>query len=111
VRDVKTLLCETEGTKNQMEETPGHVLKSNDVKVEGHFRLDAGITAPSQAKAGNAMSAQRQVVVVENHPEFAVMEVTCRCGDKTHIRCEYATAHSTEQKQDHQNDGENDDES
>ena len=91
-----------------MEEAPGHVLKSSDVKVEGHFRLDADITVPAQAKAGNAMSAQRQVVVVENHPEFAVMEVTCRCGDKTHIRCEYAPTHSTKQKPNHQNDGEND---
>jgi hypothetical protein len=83
-----------------MEETPGHVLKSNDVKVEGYFRLDADIAAPSQAKAGNAMLAQPQVLVVEKHPEYAVMEVTCRCGDKTHIRCEYAPAHSAEQKPD-----------
>jgi hypothetical protein len=81
-----------------MDETPGHVLKSNDVKVEGHFRLDADIAVSAQAKSGNAMLAQPQVLVVENHPEFAVMEVTCRCGDKIHIRCEYAPAHSAEQK-------------
>ncbi len=92
-----------------MEKTPGHVLKSNEVKLEGHFRLDADRGVPGQAKAGNVTLGQPQVLVVENHPEFAVMEVTCRCGEKTHIRCEYLTTHSTEQKPDQQNDGEHDD--
>ncbi len=82
-----------------MEKTAGHVLKSNDVKLEGRFRLDAGCPAPGQANAGNVTSAQPQVIVVENQPEFAVMEVTCRCGEKTHIRCEYLAT---------KNDGEND---
>ncbi len=92
-----------------MEKTPGHVLKSNKIKLEGHFCLDADRDVPRQAKSGNVTLAQPQVLVVENHPEFAVMEVTCRCGEKTHIRCEYLTTHSTEQKPDQKNDGENDD--
>ena len=92
-----------------MEKTPGHVLKSNDVKLEGRFRLDADRGAPGRANAGNVTLDQPQVLVVESHPEFAVMEVTCRCGEKTHIRCEYLSTHSTEQKPDQQNDGENND--
>jgi hypothetical protein len=92
-----------------MEKTAGHVLKSTDVKLEGRFRLDAGGEAPGRANAGNVTLDQPQVLVVESHPEFAVMEVTCRCGEKTHIRCEYSTNHSTEQKPDTKNDGENDD--
>ena len=91
-----------------MEKTPGHVLKSNEVKLEGRFRLEVDQGVPRQAKAGNVMLAQPQVLVVENHPEFAVMEVTCRCGEKTHIRCEYLGGHSTEQKPEQQNDGETD---
>lgn len=82
-----------------MEKTAGHVLKSNDVKLEGRFRLDAGGDAPERANAGNVTLAQPQVLIVENQPEFAVMEVTCRCGEKTHIRCEYLAT---------KNDGEND---
>ncbi len=85
-----------------MEKTAGHILKSNDVRLEGRFRLDAGRGVPGQANAGNVTLAQPQVLVVENHPEFAVMEVTCRCGEKTHIRCEYLATHSTEQEPDHQ---------
>ena len=81
-----------------MEEAPGHVLKSNDIKMEGSFHLEVDHAVPVQANTENAKLAQPEVLVIENHPEFAVMEVTCRCGVKTQIRCEYATAHSTEQK-------------
>lgn len=102
MHDVKTLLCETEGTKKEMEETPGHVLKSNDVKLEGRFCLDAGGGVPRQANAGNVTLAEPQVLIVENQPDFAVMEVTCRCGEKTHIRCKYLPANSTKQKPDQQ---------
>ena len=75
-----------------------HVLKSTDVKLEGRFRIDAEQAAPGRANAGNVTLAQPQVLIVENQPEFAVMEVTCRCGEKTHIRCEYLAT---------KNDGEN----
>ncbi len=83
-----------------MEEAAGHVLKSNDVEVEGCFRLEVDQSVSVQANAGNAKLAQPEVLVVENHPEFAVMEVTCRCGEKTHIRCEYLATNSTEQEPD-----------
>ncbi len=99
MHDAKKLLCRTEGAKQKMEKTAGHVIKSNDVKLEGRFRLDAGQAAPRRASAGNVTLAQPQVLVVENQPEFAVMEVTCRCGEKTHIRCEYLAT---------KNEGEND---
>ena len=91
-----------------MQSPTGRILKSSDVKLEGQFRLDTGREVPNSANEKNAALSPAGVRIVENHPEFAVMEVTCRCGDKTHIRCEYAPAHSTEQKPNHQNDGEND---
>ncbi len=79
-----------------MESTIGHILKSNDVKLEGRFRLDVGQDVLNSANEKNATSSPAQVRIVENHPEFAVMEVTCGCGAKTHIRCEYADTQSTE---------------
>ena len=75
-----------------MEKAAGHVLKSNNVKLEGRFRLDVGQSAPISANEKNTTLASAQVRIVENHPEFAVMEVTCGCGAKTHIRCEYTDA-------------------
>ncbi len=91
-----------------MEKTAGHILKGNDVKLEGRFRLEVGQTPTSLANERNVTSPPAQVRIVENHPEFAVMEVTCGCGAKTHIRCEYTDAQSTEQEPDQKNNGEND---
>ncbi len=83
-----------------MEKTAGRILKSNDVKLEGRFHLDAGQGLPNSANEKNATSSPAQVRIVENHPEFAVMEVTCGCGAKTRIRCEYTNDQSTKQRTD-----------
>ncbi len=91
-----------------MEKTAGHILKSDNVKLEGRFRLDTSQDAPNSSNKRNVTSAAAQVRIVENHPEFAVMEVTCGCGAKTRIRCEYTDVQSTEQGPDQKNNGEND---
>jgi len=93
-----------------MEKATGHILKSNNVKLEGQFRLDVGQGDPSLANEKNATSSPAQVRIVENHPEFAVLEVACGCGAKTHIRCEYTDAQSTEQGPDQKINGENENE-
>lgn len=70
----------------------GRILKSNDVKLEGQFHLDiahAGSNLPKQQVAG---SSAPQVRILENHPEYAVIEVTCSCGTKMSLKCEYAGA-------------------
>ncbi len=73
-----------------MEKAAGRVLKSNNVKLEGRFRLDAGPGVKCPVNERNAALASSQVRIVENLPEFAVIEVTCSCGVKTLIRCEYS---------------------
>ena len=75
-----------------MAKAAGHILKGSSVKLEDPFQLDAGEIAPGSAKGKNGASAIPQVNIVENQPEFAVIEVTCSCGTKTYIRCEYAAA-------------------
>ena len=94
-----------------MESPKGHILKSKDVKLEGRFRLDAGLGDLGLANGENVTSSPAQVRIVENHPEFAVIEVTCGCGAKTQIKCEYTDAQSTEQGPDQKNNGENENES
>jgi len=91
-----------------MERAAVHILKSNNVKLEGRFHLDVGQGVSSSENERNAISTPAQVRIVENHSEFAVMEVTCGCGVKTPIRCEYTDAQSTEQEPDQKNNGEND---
>ena len=73
-----------------MIKTAGRILKSNDVKLEGQFQLDvtkAGSGMPGQQVAA---SSTPQVRVVENNPEYAVIEVTCGCGRKMSLQCDYA---------------------
>jgi len=79
-----------------MKKAAGRILKSNNVRLEGRFRLDAGRGVPGSENARGATSAPAQVRIVENHPEFAILEVTCGCGKKTRIRCEYTDAQSIE---------------
>ena len=95
-----------------MENTIGHILKGNAVKLEGQFRLDAGQPPTGSANKTNVTSAPAQAHIVENHSEFAVIEVTCGCGAKTHIKCQYPDAKSDDANQDtNQNIGENNNES
>ncbi len=79
-----------------MKETAGRILKGDNVKFEGQLQLgacraSAGVT---QGLSGgkNAASAVPQARIVEEHDEFAVIEITCSCGTKTSVRCEYAAA-------------------
>ena len=77
------------------------ILKSDNVKLEGQFRLDlaqAGF-AKDPTKQKSAASAAPQARVVENHPEFAVIEVICSCGTGTYLRCEYTGAQAPEASQ------------
>ncbi len=70
----------------------GRILKSNDVKLEGQFHLDLTHTGSDLPKQQVAGSSAPQVRILENHPEYAVIEVTCSCGTKMSLKCEYAGA-------------------
>jgi hypothetical protein len=71
---------------------PGKVLKSSEVEVEGKFSLDLdGVVTPGTngKHQTQAQGAPAKVRVLENQKDYAVMEVTCSCGRKTVIRCDY----------------------
>lgn len=98
-----------------MEKPTGRILKGNTVKLEGRFRFDAAVSADTKrtnqvsTNERNVTSAPAQVRIMENQPEFVVMEVTCGCGAKTRIRCEYTDAQSDDQGPNQENNGENND--
>ena len=73
-----------------MENAAGRILKADHVELEGRFHLDVAQPQPGQPKAKSVTSAAPQVCIVENQPKFVVMEITCSCGTKIHLRCEYA---------------------
>ena len=73
-----------------MVKTAGRVLKSNDVKLEGQFHLDMIQAGSHGPKPHAAVLSAPKVRVLENHPQYAVIEVTCSCGSKISIKCDYA---------------------
>jgi len=75
-----------------MEKTAGRILKAGNVKLEGQFHLDLVQAGPSLPKQKETVSTTPTARIVENHPEFAVVEITCSCGARTHLKCEYAGA-------------------
>lgn len=64
------------------------VLKAGQVQWQGSFRLDLH---PKAAPAAGAAcgAAQTRIRIAENHPQYALVEVTCSCGKTTLVRCEY----------------------
>ena len=81
-----------------MPKTAGHIIKGEDVKLEGQFRLD--VTNMQSPKGGPKQAPPALVTpqarIAKSQPEFAVIEVTCSCGRRTDLRCEYAGAQAPE---------------
>ena len=82
-----------------MEHAAGQVLKANNVTMQGQYRLDLGGSAAVAASTAQTAPAAvprstsaPQVRVVENCPEYAVLEVTCGCGEKSLVKCAYGPA-------------------
>jgi hypothetical protein len=73
-----------------MGKTTGHILKADEVKLEGQLHLDLWNVPAGPPKEKGAASSAPQARVIENHQEFVILEVTCSCGNKIHLNCEYA---------------------
>lgn len=78
-----------------MEKTAGRILKAEEVKLQGQYHLDIAQPSRNSAGTGKVVSGVPQVRIVENGAGYAVLEITCRCGTKTHVRCEYSDTKTT----------------
>jgi len=85
-----------------MVRTGGNILKSTDVEVTGRFLLEIQALLATSQSEKHAAPGVPEVRVVENHPEFGVLEITCACGRKSYVKCEYATVRTGEQRPDGQ---------
>ncbi|MFA5424026.1 MAG: hypothetical protein WC374_09245 [Phycisphaerae bacterium] len=65
------------------------ILKSSDFEMAGKVQLPGFAANGSPSMKTAAVSSPAQAAVVENNSEFALIEVTCPCGQKTVIKCEY----------------------
>jgi hypothetical protein len=73
-----------------MLKTTRHILKADEVAFDDPFHLGIDPSAQPRRMERQCASAAPSVRVAQNHPQYAVIEVTCPCGQTTYIRCEYA---------------------
>lgn len=77
------------------------VVKSEHVKVTGTATLGPSMSGgwlglgparrsiPTSSEQAAAQVPQ-EVRIIESNSEYAIIEVTCSCGAKSHIQCNYA---------------------
>ncbi|UCG46220.1 MAG: hypothetical protein JSU94_12020 [Phycisphaerales bacterium] len=85
-----------------MVRTGGNILKSTDVEMTGRFLLEIQALPPSSQSEKLPAPGIPEARIVENHPEFVVLEITCACGRKSYVKCEYATVHTDDRRPDGQ---------
>lgn len=72
--------------------TARQVLKADQVACEGPLQLSLDPTALPACHKPRSVATGPSVRIVQNHAQYAVVEVTCRCGRTTYVRCDYAAA-------------------
>ncbi len=78
-----------------METTTGRVLKKENFKIEGQMHINLAQPQPAAAKNINnkdiaAPADMPQACIVDSQPDFVIIEITCGCGTKTLLKCQYA---------------------
>jgi len=73
-----------------MSKATGRIIKADSVTLKGRIQL--GAAAGKAIKDKNAVLSPSQARIVETSGEYAVIEVTCPCGTKMYLKCEYASA-------------------
>ncbi len=72
-----------------MPQSTRRILKADDIELEGQFHLDISQSGPTPQNNNNTALSEPKAHIVEKQSEFVVIEVTCSCGIKTYLRCEY----------------------
>ena len=57
-----------------------------------------GVSLSSPAVSASSAGVARQVRIVESNNEYAIIEVTCSCGSKAFVQCNYAELNGTAQQ-------------
>lgn len=81
------------------------VIKKDQVLVSGSVRLEPGGDAPvrtatpsqTDPHAPDSEPVAQEARIIESNNEYAVIEVICSCGAKSHIQCNYAQMTATAQ--------------
>lgn len=75
------------------------LIKKDQIRVGGTVRIGAGEKnapvrplTPSAAVPHEPMQAR----IVESNTDYAIIEVACSCGQKSHIQCNYVNTGTTQ---------------
>lgn len=67
------------------------IIKKHQTAASGSICLGAGSpVAPVRNSASSAPVSTAQATVIENTESYVVIELTCSCGDKIKLKCNYA---------------------
>jgi hypothetical protein len=81
-----------------MMQTINRVLKSSEVEIEGRCNLDIGRSVSTAQPGKSGVCAAAKAVLLDNNNEYALIELTCSCGKKALVRCEYGDVSAAGQK-------------
>ena len=72
---------------------PVKILKAEQVVINGSVRLEIGGGAPVRtepsAQAGTFADVPQEARIIERNNEYVIIEVTCGCGRKSHVQCNF----------------------
>jgi len=73
------------------------VLKSGHVRISGSVRLEpqtlcrgGRMQHPATQPVPRNSGAAQEVRILESNNEYAIIEVVCSCGARSHVQCNYA---------------------
>ena len=66
------------------------VLKNVEISQGPGVKVGAGSSVTSASMKPSAAGAAQQARIVESNNEYAVIEVTCSCGGKAFVQCNYS---------------------
>lgn len=72
-----------------MTQVARQVLKAAEVSLNSPVRMSLDPAVPADGGVSSSSPTTSGVRIVQNHPEYVVIEVTCPCGTTTQIRCDY----------------------
>jgi len=87
-----------------MNRTIGCVLKKSEVEVQGKLQLDNRSSGPAPLQRNGADHTPK-CHIIENNTHYALIEVTCACGSKMYLQCDYLNtqAQTADSKKQNQN--------
>ena len=71
------------------------VMKPDEMEMNGTAHIEAAtgmVAASGTVETNGGGGATQQVRIIESNDSHAILELTCSCGCKSRVQCNYGTA-------------------